>query len=300
MRVDEEFPAAWGRTLVGEVAFDAEDDEWIFSDWMEITFPSAEDGRHGHHTTGHEVPDTVAIAFDGEIIALGETGGMHLSNLYVHDAEYYQFLRLREVLDPERWASLPWAPFRNGQLLFAWDKFDAKDYFRHPERPPVACGYADPSQPDHPAVMTYGGDWYDLAQQVEHKYPLGYRAEPVVSSEACLIRAAQDGDVAAVQEQLALGTNPNIGEEPPGVHTSFCVERGETPIVSALNGRSPEMTDALVAAGARIPASLAYLYRPAPTEALPRTDPPRSGTSTRLETRSENGFRRWWRRIAGR
>ncbi|MGW4247768.1 hypothetical protein [Nocardia sp. NPDC004722] len=117
MRVDEEFPVEWGRTLVGEVSQDPDDGEWLFDDWTTITFPSAEDGKHGHHTSGYEAPDTVAIAYGGEIVALGETGDMSPTNLYVWDNEYYQFLRLREVLAPELWASLPWAPFRNGQLL---------------------------------------------------------------------------------------------------------------------------------------------------------------------------------------
>ncbi|MFE3194560.1 hypothetical protein ACFXHA_36530 [Nocardia sp. NPDC059240] len=284
MRVDEEFPAEWGRTLVGEVSQDPEDGEWLFDGWRRITFPSAEDGRHGHHTRGYEAPDTVAIAYGGEIVALGETGGMSPINLYVWDNEYYQFLRLREVLAPEVWALLPWAPFRNGQLLYAWDKFHHWNYFRHPGKPPVREGDEDQSWPDFPAVLSYGGDWYDFAQQVEHEYPLGFRAEPVASSEACLIRAAQEGDLAAVLEQLALGTNPDIGSEPPGVHTAHCSERDATPVANALTGRVPEIAEALIAAGARVPAHLASRIPPAPAPPQP----------------TGKGNRGWWQRMTGR
>ncbi|WP_040810980.1 hypothetical protein [Nocardia concava] len=308
MQVDGEFPVEWGRTLVGKVSLD-EDDEWVFDDWTEITFPSAEDGRHGHHSSGYEAPDTVAIAFDGEVVALGETGGMTPTNLYVWDNEYYQFLRLREVLDAERWAMLPWAPFRNGQLLYAWDKFHCLGYFRHPDRPPVAEGYEDRSEPGYQAVMSYGGDWYDFAQQVEAEYPLGFRAEPVTSSEACLIRAAQDGDLTAVLEQLSLGTNPNTGAEPPGVHTAFCSERDATPVANSINGRWTEITEALVAAGARIPAYLAHLYPPAAPisrpparprpDPLPRAEPLPQRTTRRPKPRAGNGIRGWWRRMTG-
>ncbi|WP_155981780.1 hypothetical protein [Nocardia sp. BMG111209] len=262
MRSDGDFPAEWGRTLVGEVFRDPDDEEWTFDDWQEITFPSVEDGRHGHHTSGSVAPDTVAIALDGEIVALGETGGMTPTNLYVYDTEYYQFLRLRAVLDPERWASLPWGPFRNGQLLYAWDKFHRQDYFRYPDRPPAPVGYGDSHQPGDAAVMTYGGDWYDLAQQVEREYPLGYRAEPAASSEACLIRATQDGDLAAVREQLALGTNPDIGAEPAGVHTSFCTRRASSPLAIARQDRRPEITRALISAGADERAQNAVVREP--------------------------------------
>ncbi len=314
MRVDEEFPAEWGRTLVGEVSQDPEDGEWLFDGWRVITFPSAEDGRHGHYTAGHVAPDSVAITFGGEIVALGETGGMNPANLYVHDSEYFQFLRLREVLEPGVWATLPWAPFRKGQLLYAWDKFHHYGYFRHPDRPPVPEDYEDPSLPRYPAVMTYGGDWYDFAQQVEREYPLGFRAEPVASFEACLIRAAQDGDLAAVLEQLSLGTNPNVGDEPPGVHTAFCSERDATPVANSLNRRWTEITGALVAAGAHTPDYLAHLYgapppRPASTpqpivipriDASPLTRSPRQQTVTSPEPQTGKGIRRWWRRITGR
>ncbi|QVI20952.1 hypothetical protein KHQ06_33570 [Nocardia tengchongensis] len=306
MRVDEVFPAEWGRTLVGAVSQD-EDGEWFFAEWEEITFPSAEDGRHHHHTAGSVSPDTVAIAFGEEIVALGETGGMDPTNLYVSDYEYYQFLRLREVLDPERWALLPWAPFQPGRVLHAWDKFHALDYFRHPDLPPVPYGYEDRSMPGYPAVMSYGGDWYDFAQQVESEYPLGYRAEPVASSEACLIRAAQDGDLAAVLEQLSLGTDPNTGAEPPGVHTAFCSEKDATPVATPLNRRWTEITDALVAAGARIPPYLAHLYAPTrqpesnPRPEWPaRPDPLRPRTGRSPKRQSGNGIRRWWQRVIGR
>lgn len=254
VRVDEDFPEEWGRTLVGEVETDS-DGEWFFSDWYAVVFPGETvvypdetwGGVARHHRQGAIAPDTVVIAFGGTVVALADTGHLHLLNLYVHDTEYYQFLRLRQVLDPRRWDDIPWAPLRPGQLLHAWDKFHGLDYFRLPGRPPVAYGYDDPSLPGLPAAMSYGGDWYDLTTQAGQEYPTGLPAEPVQASMARLLRAIHENDLAAVLEQLDAGADPNTGEAPGGVHLSFCEPRAPTAVGNAY---SPEIATALRNAGA--------------------------------------------------
>ncbi|MFE1592080.1 ankyrin repeat domain-containing protein [Nocardia sp. NPDC058705] len=263
MRLDDDFPAAWGRTLVGTLHQDPDDGEWEFSDWFELAYPSEKDGRYGHHSGGSIAPDTVAIAVDGDIIAVADSGHIAPFNLYVYDQEYFQFLRLREVIDPDRWAEQPWGQFRPGQLLHAWDKFHGRVYFRLPGRPPLDWGFDDPGWPGLPPAMSYGGDWYDLAQQVEDEYPTDLAGEPVTASPPRLFRAVEDNDVATVIEQLAAGADPNIGVEAPfGVHESFCEPRGRTPLGMSIAECSPEMTAALLAGGARVDGGSRHAWSP--------------------------------------
>lgn len=255
--MDDDFPGEWGRTSIGSIARDQEG-AWVFpngryADWREIVYPSEPDGTYHHGTGGAIAPDTVAIAYGEEIVALADTGHLVLSNIYALDNEYYQFLRLREVLAPQRWSALPWAEFGPGRLLHAWDKFHDMAYFRISGLPPVATDYDDPGSPGEPAVMTYGGDWYDLAVQVEHEYPTGRRSEPVTASEACLLRAISADNLAVVKEQLAAGANPDAGDAPGGAWiSSFSDPRDESALSLSILHGSPEMTEALLSAGADV------------------------------------------------
>ncbi|MEV0538389.1 hypothetical protein [Nocardia salmonicida] len=59
------------------------------------------------------------------------------------------------------------------QLYSVWGRFHGRCYFRLAGRPPLDYGFDDPGWPGLLPAVNYGGDWYDLAQQVEHEYLTG-------------------------------------------------------------------------------------------------------------------------------
>lgn len=242
MRIPTDWPAAWGRTkrLVLE---QPEDDEWLCSDWYELVDPPA-GGKLDHGTDGCIAPDTVLVTLGDELIALADALNIGAVNLYAWDKEYYLVLRVRNVVDGQLWAKLPWARFGAGNVVHVWDKFHGIAWFR--------------GQHDDAQSMSYGGDWAHLEELVNREYP-----PPVLPTVTDargpdqLLSAVRANDLARVRELIARGVPVVDSGVPDGVR---CLELGvsharpTSALWESIQEASPELMEALLVAGAPVDA----------------------------------------------
>lgn len=233
--------AGWGKTtdLALEPPGPDSGGEWDLPSWVEVVFPN-EQGETHHGSRGARMPDAVVVRFEGRPVALADAYPHTLDNQYCWDAEYYLVLRLREILAAAGWRSLPWAALEPGDVFIAWDKFHGHVYSRTP-------GPHD--------AMSYGGDWADLQTIVDAEHPRPEGPRPIIGrpSDATLLRAVRSGDLALVRSLLADGANPDAGWDAPGAALrSVSVDRNSPALWEAVVSGSPELTEALLAAGASV------------------------------------------------
>jgi hypothetical protein len=215
------------------------DEEWEVTWWRSIVFPNVEGEIH-HGSRGARMPDAVIVRTDGAEVALADAYAHVLDNQYCLDTEYFLVLRLREVVDAQRWASLPWAHLGPGEVFYAWDKFHGHEYSR---------------APGDATVMSYGGDWADLQFYIDREHPrpgsAGLPAAP--ASPASLLRAVRDGDVDQLRALLEAGADPDAGLDVRFEATrSVSWDRDSSALWEAVMAGSPEMVEALLAAGASV------------------------------------------------
>ena len=239
------FPSEWGRTRCAAISRpeDTEAAMWEMPDWSELTLPGS-DGDYHHGSDGAVAPDTAALSLDGVIVALCDCGNLGLENLYVYDSEYYQYLRLREVLDPALFGQTPWGGFAPGQIIFAWDKFTGIEYTRSFD--------VDPE-------FSYGGDWDDLEAHAFKKAPhtlatppTDDRAPPSIHLLCSLIRAK---NIDRLRTLLQVGADPSLPTDPPpfpGVSLPYSVSRRDSPLWVSVQEGTPEITALLLKAGAPV------------------------------------------------
>lgn len=240
MRIDE-IPAAWGRVKIAAlVAPTEETPEWELDGWHSLVFPNAE-GEFHHGSRGATMPDAVVISLDENVLANADLDQLVLDNQYAYDAEYYLCLRLREVVDADRWRETPWNGFAPGHLLHAWDKFHHLSYFRLPESSDS---------------MSYGGDWSDLEAVFNREYPPAFAVEPIGPPSAIeLLRAIENDNLSKVQALLARGADPNAGLDHAPIYqveAGLSVERPRFSLWESVMLASPSITKALLAAGAQV------------------------------------------------
>ncbi|HEY8144038.1 MAG TPA: ankyrin repeat domain-containing protein [Kofleriaceae bacterium] len=232
--------ASWGKTTDLALEPPGADDggEWDLPYWIDVVFPNAQGEIH-HGSTGALMPDAVVVRLEGRPVALADAYPLTLENQYCWDAEYYLVLRLREILAPAGWRTLPWAALEPGDVFIAWDKFHGHTYSRTP-------GAHD--------AMSYGGDWGDLQTEVDAEHPRPEGPRPIGRpSDATLLRAVRAGDLALVRSLLAAGANPDAGwDAPVAAVRSVSVDRNSPALWEAVVSGSPELTEALLAAGASV------------------------------------------------
>ena len=230
----------WGRTtdLALEPPTPGGDGAWDMPHWTEVVF-AAEDGEFHHGSRGARMPDAVVVRLEGRPIALADAHPFTLENQYCWDAEYYLVLRLRTILVPARWRLVPWAALDAGDVFLAWDKFHGHTYSRTP-------GNAE--------AMSYGGDFTDLQMLVDREHPRPDGPRPVGRpSDASLLRAVRAGDLDLVRALLAAGADPDAGwEAPAAALRSVSVNRDSSALWDAAVSGSPELSEALLAAGASV------------------------------------------------
>jgi hypothetical protein len=230
----------WGRTtdLALEPPAPDGDGTWELPHWSDVVFAN-EQGELHHGSSGARMPDAVVVRLEGRPIALADAYPFSLENQYCWDAEYYLVLQLREVLVLEQWRLVPWAALGAGDVFLAWDKFHGHTYSRTP-------GDAE--------AMSYGGDFTDLQMLVDREHPRAEGPRPVGRPcDASLLRAVRAGDLVLVRELLAAGANPDAGWDAPGAAVrSVSVDRNSPALWEAVVSGSPELTEALLAAGASV------------------------------------------------
>lgn len=214
------------------------DGEWECSDWFEIV--DAPPGGLHHGSRGSIPADTVVIVLGEERVALADAINVEPTNLYAWDNEYYLVLRAREVLSPETWRTLPWRDLGPGNVLHVWDKFHGIAALR---------GQHDPTR-----SLSYGGDFAHLEDLVNRLRPparLPERSDPPGADQ--LLSAVRDDDLARVKQLLARGVDPRDLGAPDGVRClelEVSVARTTSPLWESIQGASPAVTEALLAAGA--------------------------------------------------
>jgi hypothetical protein len=241
MREDDPPPDAWGRTRLLRLRHDDAGEWEVLEDWRDLVFPPPDGALH-HGSSGATPADTVALGLDGHIVALADVGHISLPNLYAYDQEYYQFVRVRQILDEPRWQAGVWARFGPGNVVYAWDKFHGQGYLRR----------------DGSEAISYGGDWDDLEAQVNAEHPPARAPDAAAGppSDAALLRAIAADDVAEVRALLARGADANAGANVPGnipglvLHVSHA--RDSFALWLAVMQASPPVTEALLAAGAEV------------------------------------------------
>lgn len=257
--MSSEWPEAWGTVRVvdvgefldaraaagdaaprsrGELDGDDDEDGWA-GWWSQWAFPG-EGGRYGHNTPCSVCPDTGVLLVHGELVALLDVVHLVIENHYVYDAEYYQALRVREIVDARRWSELPAAPYGVGDVVFAWDKYNSIDYTRTPD--------ADPR-------LSFGGEWSDVQALVDEKLgPVpGAAPRSAGASLFALIRAIEAGDAARVGEILDAGVDPTGGAEAPtdrNIQLVFTTHKSSTPLWETINCANPEVLRAMLERGA--------------------------------------------------
>lgn len=212
---------------------------WALPDWRELVLPN-DDGELHHGTEGCKPADGILIQIETIAVAVADCRHIGLDNLGAYDREYYQFLRLREVMNQDIWAETPWRAYGPGQILAAWDKFHGILYMR---------GVDD-------GMMSFGGEWSTLEDEVnkEH-FPEAIATS--APSAADLLLAVRDNRVDRVRELLIAGVDPNgVTQVPPGSGLALGVSmaRPTQPLWEAVQHASPEVTEALLSAGARVDA----------------------------------------------
>lgn len=237
MRVPSVYPSEWGRTKL--CGLELEGDEWSCPDWYYLVDPPA-DGKLNHGRGGSVPPDTLLVAIGDRTVAVGDALSVEVDNAYAYDCEYYLVLRVREILAPELWQTLPCRELGVGNVVHVWDKFHWLAFLR--------------GQSPTDRALTYGGDWADLEELVNREQP---PARPPARSElpgsATLLAAVRADDRARVESLLARGVSPRDVGVPDGVR---CLElgvshpRSSSPLWEAVQSSSPEITRALLRAGA--------------------------------------------------
>lgn len=231
------FPPAWGVVRVAALIppWDSTEGVWEMPDWTAATFPSQ--GTYHHGSTGSTAPDTLVLTLDGAPVAACDSRHISLENLYRYDCEYYQFLRLRAVLDSGAWSDTPWAVFSSGQVFFAWDKF-------------IDLAY-DRAESD-PIEMSYGGGWDELEACAFCRYPFARaltaaeRQQPSTLTLRAWIRFGDPTRLRALLEAWA---------QAPGVDLPAWMARHGggvcgSPLSLAVAGDPPELTSILLDFGA--------------------------------------------------
>jgi hypothetical protein len=243
VHVDSPLPPEWGHIILVTIAPYHASEEWrdTLPGWSELVrFNDA--GKLHHGSRGSLHADTIAIAVDGVIAAIADARHIGLDNLYAWDSEYYQYLRLRAVVDETAWRKLPWTSFEPGSVLMAWDKFHGVDYVRLPG--------------DDEPTMSFGGSWSLLEEKVQAQdFPGELRPSQSAATHADLLAAVRSDRIDRVRELLASGVDPN-GEAivPPHSGQSLGVShaRDANLVWESVQCASPAVTEALLAAGARL------------------------------------------------
>lgn len=236
MHLRDEPAPEWGRTK--PVSLELVDGEWWCSDWYDAVDAPAEGLHHG---SGGSIPaDTVLVTLSDEVIALAHVFNFEAENAYCFDSEYYLVLRVREVLEPERWRELPWRDHAAGNVVHVWDKFHGVHYLR--------------GQLEAGRVMSYGGDFADLEELVGRELPPPRPPLHVERpSPTSLLTAVREGDLAWVESLLARGVSPHDEGVPDGVRAlelGVSVARPTSPLLESIASGGPELTRALLRAGA--------------------------------------------------
>jgi hypothetical protein len=239
VRVPSEFPAEWGRTKLFVLEY--RDAEWFPSDWYDLVDKN-EKGELDHSFGGCIPAETVVLAMDEEAVALGDVFNMEPINEYAWDNEYYLVLRVREVLDAERWRTLPFQQLGPGNVVVVWDKFHGIAYVR---------GQYDPT-----CSLSYGGDWSHLEEMLSRAHPPARPPERTdAPSPVHLLSAVRRNDLPRVRELLAQGVSAHDMGAPDGVR---CLELGvsmgrtSSPLWESIQEAAPEITEALLSAGAGV------------------------------------------------
>jgi len=234
-----EYDASWGTTQFFQITPEDDDSDLeIASHWSELVFPN-ERGEIHHGTSGGTMADTIVVRVGEQIIALADAFAHSLDNQYCYDCEYFLILRVREILDPALWQTLPWQRLGPGDVFYAFDKFHGHEYSR---------------TADDGTTMSYGGDWSDLQHYIDEHHPRPEGPRPTgPASAASLLRAVRQRDVAAVRALLAAGADPNAGDHAPDeALRSVSVDRDTSALWEAIFLDSADIVEALLAAGARV------------------------------------------------
>ncbi len=213
------FPEQWGKVKVADLGLvDEEDGELEELEWRTLTDPAPDGRRHG--SRGSILPDTVVLMLDDVPVALCDPAMLQINNYLVWDCEYYFALRLRQILDAERWATTPLGAYAPPTVIYAEDKFHWCCYQR---------GLFGEDE-----TMSFGGYWEDLEAEVADVMPLP-EGQPAPISTMALQRAVDDGDLDRVRELLAAGADPRgcpgQAEALPALQHRH--ERGTSPAWSA-------------------------------------------------------------------
>lgn len=236
VRIPDQLPLEWGRTK--RLLLERIDGEWFCSEWYDVV-DAPEGGLH-HGSRGSLPADTVLVALADEVIALADVFNIEPTNVYCWDNEYYLVLRVREVLEPELWSTLPWRDFGPGNVVHVWDKFHGIDYLR--------------GQLDRSRVMSYGGDFADLEELVNRaRPPARSPARAERPSPTSLLAAVQENDLERVERLLAQGIPAGDQGVPDGVRAlelGFSVARGSSPLSTSIASASASVTEALLKGGA--------------------------------------------------
>lgn len=216
---------SWGKTtdFALEPPAPGSDGGWSRPDWTDVVFPDQQ-GELRHGSTGSRLPDAVVVRLEGKPVAIADAYHHTLENQYCWDCEYYLVLRLREILAPALWRTLPWAHLEAGDVFFAWDKFHWQTYSR---------------TADDGGAMSYG-DWADLQAVIDAEHPRPEGPRPAgPPSDATLLRAVRAGDLEQVRALLTAGAV--VDRAPPG---------GMTPLHGALANRKLAVVPVLLRFGA--------------------------------------------------
>jgi hypothetical protein len=236
-----EFDASWGTTKIFQITPadpDAGTEPEVDAYWSALVFPN-ERGEIHHGSSGGVMADTIVVQLGEQIVALADAFAHTLDNQYCYDCEYFLILRVRQVLEPDLWQTLPWRHLGPGDVFYAFDKFHGHEYSR---------------SEDNDTTMSYGGDWADLQYYIDdrHPRPEGPRTTGP-ASPASLLRAVRERDVDAVRKLLAAGADPDAGEDAPHeALRSVSVDRETSALWEAISSGSAEIVEALLAAGARV------------------------------------------------
>jgi hypothetical protein len=248
MHRDDPLPAAWGQTIVIDIPPYEPGEAWEgeLPDWSSLVVRNPDEDRMHHGSRGSLPVDTIAIAVDGVIAALADARHITMENQYAYDQEYYQYLRLREVVDADAWAKLPWTALARGHVLIAWDKFHWCHYVRRvPE--------------DEEPTMTFGGGWSLLEDEINSDHFPDEPPPPPVGepTDADLLVAVRGDRLDRVRALLAHGRDPNAaGVVPPrsGLDLGVSLARDASLLWEAVHHASPAVTEALLEAGAAVDA----------------------------------------------
>lgn len=231
-----------------DLARPGDGDAWEVPHWVHLVLPN-EDGELHHGSRGARMPDTIVVRLDGEPVALADIFSHVLDNQYCYDCEYYLALRLRALLDPAAWRTLPWGQVEPGDVFLAYDKFHGHEYLR---------------TADDDRAMSYGGDWNDLQSVIDAEHPRPEGPRPLGRvSPATLLRAVRCRDAALVRALLAAGADPEAGGDPPDeALRAVSTDRDTTALWEAIFADDAAIVEALLAAGASVRARSAERWSP--------------------------------------